>query len=1057
MNTGNGAGDVTFTSTVDGTAAGAQALTVTAGGGTVNMGVVGRTALASVSVTGGTITLDDAVTTSGAAGQSYTGTVELSTSSLSTGGNGLTFAGTLNLNADINIDNGAGAISAAIVEGTQSLTFKSLGTVTMDATGANNARTTLSLTGSTITIQNVTTSGTQDYSGAVVLGGGAGTKVLTTTDSGVTFTSTVNATTAGDEGLQLTTGTGSVDFQGAVGNMEGLASLTAGGSGRVTIQANVTTTGLQSYTGPVTLAGAADVKTFTTTDSNVTFLGSVEADTAGSQGLTVAAGTGTVDFQGAVGAANALESVDVTGNTILLANVNTSNAQDYTGGTTLNGTAYGTSNSNFTVTGATLLGASPTISTAGGNISLGTVDNAQALTADAAGGNVTLGVVGGNTSLTSLTVVGDTNTLVSVSTSGVQSYSGATLTNLNGIYTATVDGATVTVGGAANLSGATTINTVNGNVTLDDVDGGNTLSITAGTGNVATGNLGSGTALTGLTVVSATAVTTGTIDGSFALDITGTGAVQLGAVGGTTALSLATVTGATISLGDVTSTGNQTYTGATTLNGAYAVTGTGNVSFASSSAVTLGGDSSITTAGVNGQVSFTGTLDSTDGTQNLTINASGTVRFVNAVGGGVGTQLASLDVTTSGNVNINNNITTSGIQSYAGDVVLGGFGVTKILTTTNSNVTFTSTVEGSGLTGKSLVVAAGSGAVEFQGAVGPTIALTTLTVTGGSVSLQDVTTTDAQDYTGTLNGGAVTTGALAFGGVSTVTTNNGDVTLSTVNGGSTLTVAAGSGAVVLGAIGGSTALTGVTVTGATISLQDVATTGAQDYTGATTFNSTYTTGGGSFQVTGATVLAGNSSVTTSGGAVTFTDTVNATNGTETLTVDAGGGAVLFTGIVGGTTPATTLGGLSVTTSGTGTIAFNAALTATGTNSITTAGGNITFSSTVDGGQGLTVNAGSGVTQFAGAVGGTAELTSLTVSGSGAITLQSDVTTTAAQSYTGAVTLAGGAGVKTLTTTNAAVTFSSTVEAETAASQGLTVAAGGGLVDFQARSVRRTRC
>ena len=102
-------------------------------------------------------------------------------------------------------------------------------------------------------------------------------------------------------------------------------------------------------------------------------------------------------------------------------------------------------------------------------------------------------------------------------------------------------------------------------------------------------------------------------------------------------------------------------------------------------------------------------------------------------------------------------------------------------------------------------------------------------------------------------------------------------------------------------------LASLTVTGATISLQDVTTTGIQSYTGTTTFNSVYVTAGNDFTVTGAVALGSASSVTTggTGGNILITGTVN---GAQALTLNAGvnAGDVALQGVVGGVTPLTNL-------------------------------------------------------------------------------------------------------------------------------------------------------
>ena len=61
--------------------------------------------------------------------------------------------------------------------------------------------------------------------------------------------------------------------------------------------------------------------------------------------------------------------------------------------------------------------------------------------------------------------------------------------------------------------------------------------------------------------------------------------------------------------------------------------------------------------------------------------------------------------------------------------------------------------------------------------------------------------------------------------------------------------------------------------------------------------------GAGISVGGATTLSGNASLSTNGGAVIFSNPVDATiSGTQGLTVNAGAGTVSFGGAVGGSTP-----------------------------------------------------------------------------------------------------------------------------------------------------------
>src|SRR5208337_627162 len=84
---------------------------------------------------------------------------------------------------------------------------------------------------------------------------------------------------------------------------------------------------------------------------------------------------------------------------------------------------------------------------------------------------------------------------------------------------------------------------------------------------------------------------------------------------------------------------------------------------------------------------------------------------------GGGAKLASLAATSSTDVDINGNVTTGGTQTYTGPVLIGA---NDTLTTTNSAVDFTSTVDDSSSNTHGLTVSAGSGLITFGGAVGTT-------------------------------------------------------------------------------------------------------------------------------------------------------------------------------------------------------------------------------------------------------------------------------------------------------------------------------------------------
>jgi trimeric autotransporter adhesin len=233
--------------------------------------------------------------------------------------------------------------------------------------------------------------------------------------------------------------------------------------------------------------------------------------------------------------------------------------------------------------------------------------------------------------------------------------------------------------------------------------------------------------------------------------------------------------------------------------------------------------------------------------------------------------------------------------------------------------------------------------------------------------------------------------------------------------------------------------------GGTVSLRNVTTTGAQSYGENATLNGTYTTTNGAFGVTGTTTLAGATVVSTGSGAVTFTGAVD---GGQTLAVNSTG-VTLFSANVGASTAlaslttdaggTTAINGGSVTTTGAQT--YNDAVTL-GANTTITGVGN-TFGGTVNGARTLSI-IDSGTTTFAGAVGGSTALTSLTTDAGGTTAINGgSVTTTGAQTYNDAVRLLGNMTLASTGTGDVGnITFSSTVDGDTQGGQSLTIQTAG---------------
>jgi len=191
-----------------------------------------------------------------------------------------------------------------------------------------------------------------------------------------------------------------------------------------------------------------------------------------------------------------------------------------------------------------------------------------------------------------------------------------------------------------------------------------------------------------------------------------------------------------------------------------------------------------------------------------------------------------------------------------------------------------------------------------------------------TVNLHSVTTTGAQSYQQgnvTLDGTyTVDRGTFSVAGTTTL---NGDTSIvdhgagvvrfsGTVDGAHALVVDTGGATTFIREVGYSDPLSSVSVNGGgSTATAAVTTTGSQSYGGDVSLNGPYVTGGGQFTIVGATTLVGPVSVSTNGGDITFSGTVDATTNTGfPLTVAAGTGDVTFSGAVGATN---VLGGLAI--------------------------------------------------------------------------------------------------------------------------------------------------
>ena len=180
------------------------------------------------------------------------------------------------------------------------------------------------------------------------------------------------------------------------------------------------------------------------TDGDITFTSTIN----GAKTLTLDAGSGAVDLQGAVGGTTKLTSLTVDGGQIDLKAVATTGNIDIEGtNIDLNGATYRSNDGDIKFTGPVDLIVNVRVdsdadndNTDGDITFTSTVDGAKTLTLDADGGAVDLqGAVGGTTKLTSLTVDGGQIDLDTVATTGNIDVEGTNI-DLNGATYTSDDG-----------------------------------------------------------------------------------------------------------------------------------------------------------------------------------------------------------------------------------------------------------------------------------------------------------------------------------------------------------------------------------------------------------------------------------------------------------------------------------------------------------------------------------------------------------------------------------------------------------------------------------------
>jgi autotransporter-associated beta strand protein len=502
---------------------------------------------------------------------------------------------------------------------------------------------------------NVTTSVAHKLTGAVTLS--AATITLTTTDSDVTFGSTIDSDSGQTRNLTIDTNgtTGTVQFGGVVGNTDGLGAMSITGnldldanivdaaslsvSGTSNLGANVTTSGNQTYTGAVTLS----VNTTLTTTSNgaVYFGGTID----GGYDLDITAhGTGDTTFVGAVGDSTALGDITIDTNDLTAVAITAGN---------LNLTHSGTGAVTGIIANASELDTLALIKAGVGTLTLSAVNTFTGDTTISAGDVA----IGGSGQLGS----GSYGGAISIASGSTLSFASSANQTLSGVISG--DGDVEKVTSAASTLTLSGDNTYTGgtNVSAGYLKSGSSSGAsppTSGPFGTATVTVASGAVLdlNGQTVgnainLSGTGISSdGAIINSNATAATISGDITLAAhssVGGSNAVTLSGVISGAYNLTKVgsstyTLSNTNTYTGDTTIS-AGTMKLTGNLNSATDLVIASGATLDLQAALTAATLDLDGTISNTAGTSSLVI---------------------------SGASDLNGNVTTTSTQTYTGAVTL---------------------------------------------------------------------------------------------------------------------------------------------------------------------------------------------------------------------------------------------------------------------------------------------------------------------------------------------------------------------------------------------------
>jgi len=985
--------------------------TLDAAAGSVTLGSLGSSVDLGVTTTTGSIAQASgtALSVSGATSLSTTGstiTLDATTNNLqgavsaSGGATALTNAGALVLGSTTVSSLTATAVSGSITQaGGTSLSvsgassFTASGAITLDA-ATNSLQGAVGVNGGAVTVRNA---------GALLLGNVTASSLNATADGGSITQSA--GTSLGISGATGLTAGGAITLDATTNSLQG--TVTASGGATTLTNAGALVLGNVTASSLTATAGSG----------NITQVGGTGLSISGATTLAASSGTITLDattnqLQGAVGVSGGAASL-LNAGTLTLGNSSVSSLS----ATASSGNLAQAAGTSIAVSGATDLTAS------GGTITLdGTANNLQG-TVTASGGATTLSSASlqlGGSTVSSLTATAASGSITQATGTHL---SVAGTTDLTASGAITLDAATNGLQGIVSASGGATTLTNAGALTLGNVTAGS-LSATATSGDITQA------ASTRLSVSGAASFTA---SGTITLDAaTNTLQGTVNASGGAT-----TLTSASLRLGDVN------------VSSLAAAAGSGNVTQASGTQLSVSGTTDLTASGaitldlttnnLQGAVTTSGGATTLANAGSLTLGnatvssltaTASAGNIVQASGTSLGVSGATSLTASSGAITLdaatNNLQGVVGVSGGAASLLNGG-----TLTLGNSSV--------SALTARSLsgnIIQAGSTSIGVSGTTDLTASSGTITLNGAGNTLQG--TVNASGGATTLRSAALTLGALNVSAL-TATADSGNLaqaaaTSVAVSGATSLTASAGT--ITLNETGNG--LQGaVSVSGGATTLRNGGTLVLGNGTVASLMA---TSENGDIAQAASTRLAvtGSTRLTASNGAITLDAAANDLQGT----VSASGGATTLTsaGLRLGDGSVSSL--TATATSGNLTQAAGTALVVSGTTSLTAGGGVITLNETGNNLQGA-VSASGGATTLRSAA--------LTLGNSSVNSLTAAATSgNIAQAASSAVTVNGAA---TLTATSGSVTLGSF--STTGGSANLGITTGSGMVTLGTGSVGGT--